>query len=156
MLNNLCITGRLVADPEMRQTAGGTNVCRFTIAVERNVKAGADGKRPADFFNVNAWERQAEVVSKHFCKGQMIQIEGSLITGKYADRNYPSVTHHTVEINAKNVYYCGAKPQSENAPAPVTQQQTYTPPTGAANAPGGYTPAFADEFMEVSADDLPF
>ena len=33
MLNVIAIMGRLVADPELRTTPAGVNVCRFRIAV---------------------------------------------------------------------------------------------------------------------------
>lgn len=36
MLNVVAIMGRLVADPELRTTTQGTNVCTFRIACERS------------------------------------------------------------------------------------------------------------------------
>ena len=36
MLNVVAIMGRLVADPELRTTQSGTNVCSFRIACDRN------------------------------------------------------------------------------------------------------------------------
>ena len=36
MLNVVAIMGRLVADPELRTTQSGTNVCSFRIARDRN------------------------------------------------------------------------------------------------------------------------
>ena len=36
MLNVVAIMGRLVADPELRTTTQGTNVCSFRIACDRN------------------------------------------------------------------------------------------------------------------------
>ena len=36
MLNVVAIMGRLVADPELRTTQQGTNVCTFRIACERS------------------------------------------------------------------------------------------------------------------------
>ena len=35
MLNSVCLMGRLVADPELRQTPSGVSVCSFRIAVDR-------------------------------------------------------------------------------------------------------------------------
>ena len=34
-MNKVIITGRLTADPELRQTQSGISSCRFTIAVDR-------------------------------------------------------------------------------------------------------------------------
>ena len=36
MLNRAILMGRLVADPELRQTPNGISVCSFTIAIDRN------------------------------------------------------------------------------------------------------------------------
>lgn len=48
MLNSVIMMGRLTADPELRQTPQGVNVCSFTIAVDRSfVKQGEE--RKADF-----------------------------------------------------------------------------------------------------------
>ena len=34
-MNVVCLVGRLTADPELRQTPNGTNVCSFSVAVNR-------------------------------------------------------------------------------------------------------------------------
>ena len=69
MLNSVIMMGRLTADPELRQTPQGVNVCSFTIAVDRSfVKQGE--QRQADFFDVVAWRGQADFVSRFFRKGQ--------------------------------------------------------------------------------------
>ena len=85
MLNVVAIMGRLVADPELRTTPQGTNVCSFRIACDRNfVRQGE--QRQADFIDIVAWRSQAEFVSKYFQKGSLIAIEGSLQTRQYQDK----------------------------------------------------------------------
>lgn len=69
MLNVVAIMGRLVADPELRTTPQGTNVCSFRIACDRNfVRQGE--QRQADFIDIVAWRSQAEFVSKYFPERQ--------------------------------------------------------------------------------------
>ena len=46
MLNVVAIMGRLVADPELRTTPQGTNVCSFRIACDRNFARQASSVRP--------------------------------------------------------------------------------------------------------------
>ena len=41
MLNVVVLMGRLVADPQLRQTPQGTSVASFRIAVDRNFAASA-------------------------------------------------------------------------------------------------------------------
>lgn len=85
MLNNLVITGRMCADPELRQTQSGIPVCSFRIAVERNYVT--DGKlRKTDFFDVVAWRGTAEFICGYFGKGRMIALDGRLQTRSWTDR----------------------------------------------------------------------
>ena len=85
MLNRAIIMGRLVADPELRQTPNGVSVITFTVAVDRNYSR--DRERQTDFIDVVAWRQTAEFVSKYFSKGKMIIVEGSIQTRSYEDRN---------------------------------------------------------------------
>ncbi len=110
MLNVVAIMGRLVADPELRTTPQGTNVCSFRIACDRNfVRQGE--QRQADFIDIVAWRSQAEFVSKYFQKGSLIAIEGSLQTRQYQDKNGNNRT--AVEVVANNISFAG--PKSSNA-----------------------------------------
>ena len=81
MLNRAILMGRLVADPELRQTPNGISVCSFTIAIDRNY--AKDRERQADFIDIVAWRQSAEFVSRYFAKGKMIIVEGSIQTRLY-------------------------------------------------------------------------
>ena len=50
MLNKAILVGRMVADPELRQTPQGVSVTTFRIAVERPF--GQGGERKADFLTI--------------------------------------------------------------------------------------------------------
>ena len=51
MLNRIFLMGRLVADPELRQTPNGISVASFRIAVDRNYQNKASGERQTDFIS---------------------------------------------------------------------------------------------------------
>lgn len=70
-MNSLNLIGRLVADPEVRHTAGGTEVSNFRIAVQRD-------KEVADFIPCTAYGKTAENINRYFHKGEMIGISGSI------------------------------------------------------------------------------
>ena len=111
-MNNVILKGRLVADPELRQTQSGIAVVSFKIAVDKYVK---DGEKQADFIECNAWRGTAEFISKYFTKGQEILISrGSLHNKTWEDKN--GVKHYTYEVTAENVEFCGSK-ASNSAPA---------------------------------------
>ena len=159
MLNVIAIMGRLVADPELRTTPQGTNVCSFRIAVDRSFTRQGE-ERKADFIAVTAWRQTAEFVSKYFQKGSMIAIEGSLQTRHYQDKNGNSRT--TTEVLASQVSFCGGKAAEKPAVQSFDQQTAshIREAKAAQNAPKlapDYSQGSADDFAEISdVDDLPF
>ncbi|HBB20164.1 MAG TPA: single-stranded DNA-binding protein, partial [Ruminococcus sp.] len=46
-MNRVILTGRLTADPELRQTQSGISSCRFNVAVNRRVKDKTTGRYEA-------------------------------------------------------------------------------------------------------------
>lgn len=137
MFNRCIFMGRLCADPEFRQTASGTPVCRFRIAVNRPKKQ--DCSQEADFIGCTAWRGTAEFVARYFSKGQMIHVEGQLRNNDYTDNN--GVKHYSMDVLAENVAFCGGKnedgqqnnqnagqpQQKRQASAPARQQQQAAP-----------------------------
>lgn len=79
-INRIFLTGRLVADPEIKYTPSGSEVAQFRIAVNRNYKAkGSEQWQEETFFiTIIAWNRLAEKVEKMFKKGQSVMVEGRL------------------------------------------------------------------------------
>ena len=160
MLNVVAIMGRLVADPELRTTPQGTNVCSFRIACDRNfVRQGE--QRQADFIDIVAWRSQAEFVSKYFQKGSLIAIEGSLQTRQYQDKNGNNRT--AVEVVANNISFAGSKSNGSNQgggsyqnAAPSYQNAAPARPAAVEAAPS-YSAGSADDFAVIDdSDDLPF
>ena len=103
MLNKIFLMGRLVADPELKQTTTGLPVATFRIAVDRDRKNRETGEREADFVTIVAWRSTAEFVSRYFSKGRMAIVEGRLQIRPYTDRdgNKRSAT----EVVADNIYF---------------------------------------------------
>ena len=137
MFNLVVLTGRLTADPELKYTQNNTPVCSFTIAANRRYKAGEE--QQADFINIVAWRQTAEFVSKHFQKGSMIGIEGSIQTRRYVDKE-TGKNRTAFEIIANNVQFVEGK--KDNA--------TET-------APASFSEADPDDFIAIDdSGDLPF
>lgn len=106
MLNVVAIMGRLVADPELRTTPAGVNVCRFRIACDRSfVRQGE--QRQADFIDIVAWRAQAEFVCRYFSKGSLIAIDGRIETSNYQDKNGNNRTSFAIVAN--NINFAGSK-----------------------------------------------
>jgi single-strand DNA-binding protein len=121
MLNSVIMMGRLTADPELRQTPQGVNVCSFTIAVDRSfVKQGE--QRQADFFDVVAWRGQADFVSRFFRKGQMIAVQGRMETKQYEDKN--GVKRKAYTIVADSLHFCESKKDDSQSADVMPEPQT--------------------------------
>ena len=109
MANIVVVSGRMVADPELRNISEDKAVCNFRIAVPKRFKPqeGAD----SDFFNAVAWNRTAEFICKYFSKGKRIELVGSLQTRNWEDREGNRRT--ATEIAVSSVDFVGDKEKSE-------------------------------------------
>ena len=154
-MNKVIITGRLTADPELRQTQSGTATCRFTVACDRRFANKQTNEREADFITCIAFKNSAEFISKWFQKGKMILVEGNLRTGSYKDKNHSDVTHYTTDVYVDNVELCGDK-GSGQAEQTATQNIVQQ-----AQAAGVQTEQMSygnlSDFEEILSDgDVPF
>jgi len=158
--NKAILIGRLVADPELRQTPNGISVCTFRIAVDRAFQSKGGGERQADFIDIVAWRQQAEFVSRFFGKGKLILVEGSIQVRSYTDKNDQKRT--AVEVVAENVRFVGSKAESEGGGGNSRSipSDSSAPPArdgGSLAAPTAYSSGSADDFVEIEDDgDLPF
>lgn len=153
MLNLVAIMGRLVADPQMRQTTTGKNVVSIRVAVDRSFSTG--GQRQADFFDVVVWERSAEFVCKYFQKGSMIAIDGRLQSRQYQDKTGNNRT--AIEIVAQNINFCGSKSSGGDNSNYASGQEYSRPSAAPIEAASSYSAGDNDDFAVIdSGDDLPF
>lgn len=101
-LNKAFILGNLTRDPELRQTPSGQAVCSFGMATNRFFTDSSGQKqKQAEFHNVVAWGRQAEVVNQYLKKGSLALIEGRLQTRNWLDQQ--GVKHWKTEIVAERI-----------------------------------------------------
>lgn len=115
-MNKVILMGRLTADPELANTLSGVSVVRFTIAVNR--RFAKEGQQQADFINCTAWRNTAEFICKHFRKGNMIAIVGSIQTRTWEDKE--SKKQYATNVVVDEVYFTGEKaggikPESDSA-----------------------------------------
>lgn len=105
MLNTIHLQGRLIKNPELRETANGTKYCSICIASSR-------GKNDeTDFLNAIAWSGRAEFIEKYFHKGDMILISGRLQSRNYEDKDGNKRTAYDISISEVN--FCGGGKKSD-------------------------------------------
>ena len=112
-MNQIVIIGNLVRDPETRSTPSGTQVCQFTVAVNR-AYTSKDGEKKSDFFRVSAWGALSETCKLYLAKGKKVAVIGSASVSAYSDRE--GSAHGVLEVNAKNVEFLTPRDQGEVQP----------------------------------------
>ena len=155
-LNKVILAGRLVADPELKQTAGGTNVVSVRMAVNRRFQSrDTQQQNEADFFNVTAWQNTAEFIAKYFRKGSAICICGRIQNRTWVDQN--GQKRYMTDIIAEEANFVESRNAQDGMPG--------MPGMAGMGAPDAYsTPAYsspahtsAPKFEEIKTDDdLPF
>ena len=138
-LNKVIIAGRMVADAEIKQTAGGKAATTFRLAVNRRALNRENPE--VDFFNVTAWQNTAEFIAKYFRKGSSICIIGRIQNRSWTDQN--GQKRYATDIIADEAHFV------ENKPATTTDVQAIPAPVNPASPP--------PNFEEIETDeDLPF
>lgn len=107
-MNKLTIIGNLTADPELRTTTSGKNVCSFTVAVSRRNKI--EGQPDADFFRVAAWSALGDNCAKYLAKGKKVCVIGSVSVRTY--QTQAGEYRATMEVMAQDIEFLS--PRDDN------------------------------------------
>lgn len=121
-MNNIVLIGRLCRDPELSYTTTGTAICKFTLAVDRPVRAGEE--KTADFIRITVFNAQAENASRYLKKGSKCAVNGRIQTGSYKDRDGKTVS--TFDVIANNVEFLDSREKPAERPA-FTEVNEYPP-----------------------------
>jgi len=101
MLNKIILIGRLTREPDLRYTASGLAVAKFTLAVDRRVSK--DREREADFIDVVTWQKLAETCASYLGKGRLVAVDGRLQIRTYDDNQ--GIRRKAAEVVAENVRF---------------------------------------------------
>ena len=123
-INRVNITGNLTRDPELRATAGGTQVLSFGVAVNdrrRNPQTGEWEDYP-NFVDCTMFGTRAEAVSRFLAKGNKVAIEGKLRYSSWERdgqrRSKLEVIVDEIEFLSRNDSSRGGAPMQQSAPQP--------------------------------------
>ncbi len=81
-LNIVTLVGRAGRDPEVKYFESGKVVCNLTLAVDRRTRRSDE----PDWFNLEIWDKTAEVAANYVRKGSLIGVKGSLKFDYWDDR----------------------------------------------------------------------
>jgi single-strand DNA-binding protein len=106
-LNHVVLIGRLTRDAELKYTAAGQAVCKFSIAVNRRKKTGDQWVDEPNFFDIVLWGRQGESLNQYLVKGKMVGVDGELRQDRWEQDGQ---NRSKVEIVAANLQLLGGGP----------------------------------------------
>lgn len=148
MINNVVLIGRLTKDAELRYTGSGKAVASFSLAVERSF-SNQNGEKEADFINIVAWRKTAEIVSNYTRKGSLVGIKGRVQTRNYTNDNNQKV--YVTEVVAEEVQLLGKKSDNEDR-SDISEGNTSRHKKNESEDPFEQN----DNSLDISDDDLPF
>ena len=152
-INRLNISGNLTRDPELRATAGGTQVLSFGVAVNdrrKNPQTG-DWEDYPNFVDCTMFGTRAEAVSRYLSKGTKVAIEGKL---RYSSWERDGQRRSKLEVIVDEIEF-----MSRGSQGGYSQN-------GGNSYGGGYAPAAAPQAapapvqappaVDVYDEDIPF
>lgn len=114
--NTIIITGRLTRDAETKNLTTGTELTRFSIAVNRSVKRGDNWTDEVSFFDVEKWK--AGGLAPLLAKGKQVIITGTLEQDRWEKEGQK---RSKVKIVANQIQLIGSK--ADNATNEQPQQE---------------------------------
>ena len=157
-INRVNISGNLTRDPELRATAGGTQVLSFGVAVNdrrKNPQTG-DWEDYPNFVDCTMFGTRAEAVSRYLSKGSKVAIEGKL---RYSSWERDGQRRSKLEVIVDEIEFMSRGQQGEAggyATAPsYGQQGGYAPAPAPQQAPAPMA-APVPPAVDVYDEDIPF
>lgn len=136
--------GRLTRDPEVRTSQSGSQIARYTLAVDRRFKREGD-TQTADFVSCIAFGKSAEFAEKYLQKGTKICAEGRIQTGSYTNKDGQKV--YTTDVVIESQEFA----ESKNANSSETTATAATSATPNVDENG-----FMDIPDGLDQEELPF
>jgi single-strand binding protein len=107
------IIGNITKDPELRAISSGSQVCSFSVAVNRSFR-GQDGsdKESVSFISCTAWGKAAEIISQYAHRGTGIMVSGRLEQRSYEAKD--GSKRSTTEIVVEDFNFLGGRDSGAN------------------------------------------
>ena len=123
-INQVTLIGRLVKDPEIKYTASGTPVTKFSIANNNSYSQNNEQVDAVNYFDINVWGNQAVSCEKYLKKGSQVAIIGSLRQNRWTDKA-TNQTRSKIEITANSVQFLS--PASQGSGSTDFKPSTHEP-----------------------------
>lgn len=109
-MNQVCVIGRIVNEPEVNETENGNKVTSITLAVPRNFK-NENGEYETDFIRCTLWKNIAESTAEYCQKGDLVGVKGRLQSTNYEDKE--GNKRFSIDIVGERVTFLASKQHNE-------------------------------------------
>ena len=149
-VNKVILLGNLTRDPELKYTPQGHAVCTFGVATNREWVSNGEKQEAADFHNIVAWNKLAELCSQLLSKGAKVFVEGRIQTRSWEGED--KVKKYRTEIVIDEMIVLTGKGGTTGAGAGAGEGSQEV-----AGAEMGDTQATGDDAAEdIASDEVPF
>lgn len=101
-LNKAIVAGNLTRDPEVRAIPSGQTVVSFNVATNRAwTDRNGQKQESAEFHNIVAFGKLADICSRYLAKGRLVLIEGRIQTRSWQGQD--GLKRYRTEIIADNM-----------------------------------------------------
>lgn len=158
-LNRATLIGNVTHDPEVRSTSDGTQVCNFSVATNMIWKDQQGNKQErAEYHNIVAWRKLAEICAQFLTKGRKIYVEGRLQTRSWEDQS--GVKRYRTEIIADNMILLDSRRDGGRQQGGASSNQT--PPPKPQEPQNSFPPSTtqstnsSNDVEEINVEEIPF
>ncbi|OEJ14646.1 single-stranded DNA-binding protein [Brachyspira hampsonii] len=137
--NSVTLIGRLTADPVSKYLPSGSAVAEFSIA--NNYYVSSKNATEVNYFDIVAFGKMAETVSKYLTKGKQVAVMGTLRQERWQDKD-TNTARSKVRIIMQSMQMLGT-----SANAAPGMDTAYSPSASSGNVDLG---SFEDD------DEVPF
>lgn len=111
-MNLAIITGRTTRAFETYTSKSGTTIAKSTVAVD----SGFGDKKRTDFINITTFGKTAEFCADYVEKGDLVEVNGHIVTGSY--KKSDGTTVFTTDVNVDAIKKLAGKKQESKAEEP--------------------------------------
>jgi single-strand DNA-binding protein len=128
-VNKVILVGNLGRDPEVKYTASGVPVAKFSLATNERFKdRQGQWQDRTEWHNVVAWQRLAEIVGEFVREGSKLYVEGELQTSTWEDKQNGGKRYRT-EVVARDIVLLGSRDNGQERSGEMPKAESTAEPT---------------------------
>lgn len=106
--NSVRLQGHLGADAEIKTTANGKKLAKFSLATNAHyTNAQGEKVKETQWHNLIVWGKQADFASKYLLKGKEIAVSGKLTNNQFTDKD--GNKRYSTEVVVDEILLLGSK-----------------------------------------------